>query len=601
LQPLEDGEKVAKGFLGSFGSTVSGGLPKLGPLSSGMSSALVGGAVAAAPAIGATINAAVLGAVGGGVLAGGILVAAKDSRVQAAWSDFAKTGSDALKGQANVLVDPLVDAAGTLKHSLVDDVIPTFGAGLDRLSPSIDRIATGLAGFAHNIGPGLLDGLSGSQKVLSGLGDDLPRLGSGFGYALREMSKGAEGAKDALGDVVTVIDGVTRATGFAVGKLSQLYALSHDLPLGGIVQIATDLSQQGQLHKSFQYLNTDAGVSAQALEGLSDSAAKAGLGARLSAQDYGILNNALSQTKLTTDQFAGSLVDQALGATIGLDQATLSFAQSQTQLGDVLVHNHSLQDVSTLKGQQLRQAVLAVVAANKEEYDTTLAVTGSATDAAAAWDAGTAALEKQLHNAGLTSAEIDKLIGKYRGVPDKVDTEIATKGLTEAINDLIDLIRQLNGLPTRKVIHVDTIYSTTGSLGTGRLGSIRPVAHGDIIGAARGMVATSAPTVVFGERTLPEAYIPAPNSGISPARATGLLGEAASWWGMNVVPDLGRSSYGGRAITPRTGGGGVTLNLTVNAGWGANGHEIAAQVEQVVMKQLRVNPAFAAQVSAALS
>jgi hypothetical protein len=571
------------GLLGKGLGAASGGTGEFAGLSSKMSSSLVYGAVAAAPAIAATLNAAVLGALGAAVLAGGILVAAKDPKVKAAWSDFADSGKQALSVQASVLVDPLVRALGTLKTAMLADVIPTFGAGLDRLSPSIDHLSLGVAGFAHNIGPGLLDALGGSEKVLSELGDDLPRLGSGFGYALRELSKGADGAKDALGDVVTVIDGVTRATGFAIGKLSQLYALSHDIPgLGGAIQSLTALSQQGELHKSFQYLNTDAGITAQSLDGLSAAAARAGLGAKLSAADYGILTGALAQTKLTTDQFAGSLVDQALSATLGLDQATLGLAQAQSQLGDVLVHNHSLQDISTAKGQELRQAVLSVVAANKQEYDTTLAVTGSATDAAAAWDRGTASLEAQLRKAHLTQGEIDALIGKYRAVPDRVDTNIATNGLTAAINGLADLLRQINNIPSYKTITVNTNYTRSGEYNQQVPLAARAQARGGIVSYARGgvedykmslrtdytarsgLLKPSDPgTILAGEpSTGGEAFIP--RKGISDARGLALADTAAGWHGGRVVSSMA-SWASARPITAASMGGGGTIRIELES------------------------------------
>src|SRR5436305_15160617 len=86
----------------------------------------------------------------------------------------------------------------------------------------------------------------------------------------------------------------------------------------------------------------------------------------------------------------------------------------------------------------------------------------SAQDAAAANDANTAALERQLLEAGLTQKEIDGLIGKYRSLPAKVDTDIAMNGLTEAINGLADLIRQINGIPTHKTTSVDIVYHDPG-------------------------------------------------------------------------------------------------------------------------------------------
>jgi hypothetical protein len=78
--------------------------------------------------------------------------------------------------------------------------------------------------------------------------------------------------------------------------------------------------------------------------------------------------------------------------------------------------------------QDNKDAILAVVQANLQEYDSQIAVGVAASDAAAKYDENTKALEDQLHAAGYTAAQIDALIGKYRNVPDKVDTSIAING-----------------------------------------------------------------------------------------------------------------------------------------------------------------------------
>src|SRR5262249_37738139 len=139
-------------------------------------------------------------------------------------------------------------------------------------------------------------------------------------------------------------------------------------------------------------------------------------------------------------------------ATMGLDQATLHWNESLTRLGETLKDNGRTIDVHTEKGQANREAILSSVTANMQLYQAQLAAGMSAHDAGASYDTNTAALERQLLKAGLTKQQVDELIGKYRGVPANVNTDIVTKGLTEAINNLDETIRLVNGLDNR---HVD--------------------------------------------------------------------------------------------------------------------------------------------------
>jgi hypothetical protein len=78
----------------------------------------------------------------------------------------------------------------------------------------------------------------------------------------------------------------------------------------------------------------------------------------------------------------------------------------------------------------------------------------SAEDAAKKYDTNTRALEDQLRAAGMTKAQIDGLIGKYRNVPDTVNTNIALEGLTEAINDLDRMLQLINHITDPKSVDI---------------------------------------------------------------------------------------------------------------------------------------------------
>ena len=177
-------------------------------------------------------------------------------------------------------------------------------------------------------------------------------------------------------------------------------------------------------------------------------------------------------------------------------------------------------------------------------YQAQLAAGMSAEDAARSYDENTAALEAQLQKAHLTQEQIDGLIGKYRGIPKRVDTDIAINGLTAAINGLSDLIKQINGIHDKTV----TIYYRTMGQSMNA-----PLAHGGIRRAAVGMVIPPSDpgTTLVGEpQTGGEALIPL--RGISQSRAMGLAQYVGNAYGFSV------SSSGG--------GGGAGISITISGG-----------------------------------
>jgi hypothetical protein len=168
----------------------------------------------------------------------------------------------------------------------------------------------------------------------------------------------------------------------------------------------------------------------------------------------------------------------------------------------------------------------------------------SAGDAAKNYDTNTAALEAQLRTAHLTTAQIDELIGKYRGIPKQVDTNIAINGLTSAIEGLTRLIREINGIKD-KTVNVTVYYRSKGqSLNA-------PLARGGIRRAAVGMVIPPSDpgTTLVGEpQTGGEVLTPL--RGITQARAMQLSQVAGNSYGFDVVP---RDYRGYRTHTPSPG------------------------------------------------
>jgi hypothetical protein len=512
-----------------------------------------------APVIGAAVSAAVLLGLGAVGIGAGIALAFKDPAVSAAATALGKNVGDWLKAAASdSFKQPLLNAFQILGDGF-DRLEPRIHRIFSDLGPSVERLAQGLVGLIDRAGPGLEHAFAAAGPLINALAAQLPRLGDAISAMFDSFARAGPGAERFLNFFMTWLDGALRGIGLVTEGLSKMFqgltsggGLAAILgPLGSALQGLGVFGDGTQ--KSFQRLKDTADPMTDSLNKVSEAAQRAGLGAQLSAQDFSALTSMMSQASQTTDALAGSMVDKLLGATLGLDQATLGFAQAQTSLGEALKANHSNIDISSAKGQALREAVLGVVGANLREYDTTLAVTGSAKEAAAAWDRGTAALEGQLRKAGLTTAQIDQLIGKYRSVPQNVDTDIAVNGLTTAINNLDETLRLINGLHSR-TIYIDVVQRHSLVPQAIATGGVVSYAQGGIhdykmslstdYTARSGLLKPSNPGTILAGEPSTGGEVFGPRLGVSHERGLQLAGVLAGWHGGMVVRPAATSGGG---------------------------------------------------------
>jgi hypothetical protein len=290
-------------------------------------------------------------------------------------------------------------------------------------------------------------------------------LGADLGGLFQDLANSAEGGAAGLHDLTDVMSLLIKMTGMTIGGLAMLAAALDkvDRQTGlftGTLQMYNDLLGSGadktdkMAGKTFN-ANT-------ALDIYHGKVKLAADGTTEAVNKFDELAQQLSKVEANADTLAGAMVDKVMGATLSMDHAVLSFNESLTTLDDNFKRGHITLDITKAKGQQLREAVLASVQANLQEYDTLIKLGMGADQAAAAYDANTGALERQLQKLGLTKGQIDDLIGKYRGVPANIDTDIAVNGLTSAIADLTEMIRLINGIPKHTTAQVDYIEYRSG-------------------------------------------------------------------------------------------------------------------------------------------
>jgi hypothetical protein len=415
-----------------------------------------------------------------------------------------------------------------------------------------EPLVHGLENFATGTVKGIGALVEKGGPAVNALSAGMSELGHAAEVALGSIADGAEGGALALHDTVHAVSLVVEGFGAIVGAAEKAYGFVRDHPIisaigsGGMsipLSVWTAFDHQVSQLSTTEY-------------GLEQAAKAAGHQFDMQGDDLTALSQKLNTATLSVDSLAASMVNKLFTATMDIDRATLGVAESQTRLRETfeenaktLKKNADQLDINTKQGQANRESVLASVTANMQLYQSQIAAGMSANDAADAYDQNTAALEAQLQKAHLTQGEIDGLIGKYRGIPKKVDTDIAINGLTSAINGLADLIRQING------IHDKTVTVTVKQVGDNPKGQSRggSWASGGIRRAAVGMILPPSDpgTVLSAEpQTGGEALIPL--RGISQGRA------------MSLAQTVG-DSYG-FSVSSGRGGGGIALTLVFSGG-----------------------------------
>jgi X-X-X-Leu-X-X-Gly heptad repeat protein len=518
-----------------------------------LSAEVLGPAIAAAsPMVAAGISAAVITGIGLGFLGIGAFALKGNKDIQAAFGGLEKDLASTFTGAATPLAQPFVDALHT-----IDTDVKSLGPGLKSafaaLAPAVAPLAAGLGGFVKDIMPGLEAGVRASVPLITELGHELPGLGAALGTLIKDLGDAAPSAVKFLQVSFAELDGTLRILGGTLKVLAGVYGAAFDFWKGfGVV-----------LRTAADGLNTAADGLGRLTGGMVTSNGSMDMwGKKIGPVDtaLGLLGQRTAytadqisafQTKVTTltpslSTLAGAMTDKVISSLMGIDRANIAVASSLTNMDKALVKGKDSLNIHSAAGQKNRTTILDAVAANVQLYDAQIASGISSTDAAAAYDQNTKALEANLRKAGLTKNEIDGLIGKYRNVPHNVNTLIATQGLTDAINSLSDLLRVINHIPRQKLITVTTVYQTFGA---------KP-ANATAHRAAGGPVSAGQPYIV-GEFQ-PELFVPAVSGTIVPR-----------------VPSFASADYGspspsytpGQYGSPMAGGGGssgggtATLNL----------------------------------------
>lgn len=191
--------------------------------------------LALAPFIGAAVSGAVVGTVGAGGIIGGIALAARDQRVQTAWSNFTQGLSSELKTASAPFVDVSIQAIGAIGGAVKDIKFgQIFGDAAKEAGPLIAGLATAI----HGLGDGITELIHNSGPEVKALGAGIGEIGTALGDGLAELSHGGGAAADGLKDLFVVVDGGIRLVFGLIDGLTRLYGAAeriNSLTGGGIL------------------------------------------------------------------------------------------------------------------------------------------------------------------------------------------------------------------------------------------------------------------------------------------------------------------------------------------------------------------------------
>lgn len=355
----------------------------------------------------------------------------------------------AILGAALLAVNVASSSFGTNAAKGVNETT----AALNKMNETGFSSAGVLAHLDYDLGTLGSGGLAKAGNAVAGFTENLTGLGSVADESLQHAGERLSSIDAALASMVQSGHAEDAARSFdTIAKFAKEQGISMQDLIAGLPQYSEALaganSQQREVASS-------AGAVATGFDALGDSLAK--------------VTNPLDA------------VSAAFDILLGHDTAVLDFNDAQRKLGETLKDNQGKWRTNAEAADDNHRAVVAAIKDNVALYEANIKTGMSAVDAAAQYDQNTAALEAQLRKAGYAEDQINQLTGAYRGVPGKITTDIATNGLTKALNDLGDLLRTIYNIPTSRDIYIKTHF--VGGMGQSRGGEYRT---GGIKGAAAG-------------------------------------------------------------------------------------------------------------------
>jgi ABC-type transporter Mla subunit MlaD len=437
----EMGKSLSKEFTGVTAKLTSGFAKAFSDVSGAAVPILAGIGVAASPLIGASISGAIIGGAGIGGVIGGVLLAAKDSRVQAAGKELGKNLLGQLEQDAAVFIGPVLDS------------ISQIGSAFDYLDGNIRSIFASAARYVQPLTDGLIDFirpvLQGFDKLVAKAAPVIEAIKQGFGEVGRAIGDVFESLSDdgisaalAIASVFKIIATTIRVVGAVVNALTEAF--------GFLAEVADKfgfLTDEGKAKlAAFKGANDAMNTSVNTTKFAFDAAGKSVQGASEQFQA------ATTQSDQLADAVAGAAQKSRdlAAAHHSLFDTTTSAFEAMDRLKQSIKENGKTLDVHTEKGRANRTALSGLAAALNADYDAYVKVNGEGRSANIVASQNYNAFIKAATGAGISKKAAHDYARQLGLIPPKKQTDMVAN-THDAAARIAALKAQLDSLHDRTI------------------------------------------------------------------------------------------------------------------------------------------------------
>lgn len=526
----EEGERLFGVLGGQLAHSIvkfSEDIPELRTIGMGVGAIIAQGAV---PLLAAGVSGAITAGAAAGVLGLGITLLKDNEQVAAAGKATGAAWASHLQGAAAPLIAPVLDSLHQL-DGLASRVAPELQRSFAIVAGLIKPIVDGVDKSVMTFLPLLNQGLPKAKPVIDAFANELPRVSDAVGRAFVMLSEhagqGAVAIKLLLrlteGTLLLIAGGVSAlADGFEY--LVRQYAITVDT-LASLPVVGKTFEDEAQRAKrALASMHADPGPILET----GDAIKHLGKNADMAAKDVKTLSQAF---------------DELFGKTLDVDQATLAYNEAIASLRESLNEGKRGFDQTTESGREHTRALLDAVDAARQSYDANVANGMAIGDATAQYNAQIASIEAVLRSMGYTQAQIDALIGKYRQIPARAETQVNAVGALSAAQAVERMGRAIDSL------HDKTVYVTQVEAPVGQAPRRKAMGGFERAAAGRYAATVGGALTLLGESGTGGEYA-IPLRGISPVRARAMADDIGAHYGFSTTD--GQAGAGGPVTVSAT-------------------------------------------------
>jgi hypothetical protein len=460
------GDSLGKGLLKSVAATspklaaaIAGAVEK----SAGAAGPLLGGiGIAAAPIIASSLSGAIIGGAGIGGVIGGVILASRDARVQAAGKDLGSKLLGTLTQQSQVFIGPVLQS------------IDSIGESFDRVSDKTENIFRNSAKYVEPLTRATTSAMESviggvdrlvarAGPVIDSISRGIAQTGADIGDLFSDISENADGAAAGVDALFSTISGLIQVTGPAITGLT---AVNEQL---------TKLGFSGGLLSSLDRLNSQLDTT--------------GTFTRHVAGETANLNGAVSEaTNEANAYYSGlarvndQLTEQA-SASRDAYGATISAAEATARATSVIKENGRGLRLNTEKGRENREALNNLAAAYVRQYDATVKVNGVGAQSAGVANRNRAAFVAMAEKAGYSAGKARSLATSLGLIPAKKTTKIDAP-TASASAKISAFKKQLGNIPSVKNVTIKVGVSESAKASALRKQSLPAYSAGSFAGVS---------------------------------------------------------------------------------------------------------------------